>query len=112
MISSRWLFAVVLFAVVMQAQQPPAAELLQGYSHDASAKEMQWEQQFRAMPSSDNLRSYMQRLSAHPHNVGSPYDKDNAEWIAVKVSLVGVRHFDRDILCVVPYPARAKAGVD
>ncbi len=84
MISSRWLFAVVLFAVVMQAQQPPAAELLQGYSHDASAKEMQWEQQFRAMPSSDNLRSYMQRLSAHPHNVGSPYDKDNAEWIADK----------------------------
>ncbi len=23
----------------------------------------------------------MQRLSARPHNVGSPYDKDNAEWI-------------------------------
>ncbi|HVN03685.1 MAG TPA: transferrin receptor-like dimerization domain-containing protein, partial [Bryobacteraceae bacterium] len=31
-----------------------------------------------------NLRSYMQRLSARPHHVGSPYDKDNAEWIAAK----------------------------
>jgi N-acetylated-alpha-linked acidic dipeptidase len=26
----------------------------------------------------------MQRLSARPHHVGSPYDKDNAEWIAAK----------------------------
>jgi N-acetylated-alpha-linked acidic dipeptidase len=84
MISPRWLFAAVLSAVVMHAQQPSIPELLQGYSHDASAKEVQWEQKFRAIPSPDNLRSYMQRLSAHPHNVGSPYDKDNAEWIADK----------------------------
>jgi N-acetylated-alpha-linked acidic dipeptidase len=27
----------------------------------------------------------MQRLSARPHHVGSPYDKDNAEWIAAKL---------------------------
>ena len=26
----------------------------------------------------------MQRLSARPHHVGSPYDKDNAEWILSK----------------------------
>ena len=26
----------------------------------------------------------MQRLSARPHNVGSPYDKDNAEWMLAK----------------------------
>ncbi|MGE5326361.1 MAG: transferrin receptor-like dimerization domain-containing protein, partial [Deltaproteobacteria bacterium] len=32
----------------------------------------------------DNLREFNQRLSARPHNVGSPYDKDNAEWILSK----------------------------
>ena len=32
----------------------------------------------------DNLRTYMQRLSARPHHVGSAYDKDNAEWILSK----------------------------
>ena len=37
--------------------------------------------EFRSVPSTDNLRNYMQRLSARPHHVGSPYDKDNAEWI-------------------------------
>jgi N-acetylated-alpha-linked acidic dipeptidase len=27
------------------------------------------------------MRANMERLSAHPHHVGSPYDKENAEWI-------------------------------
>ena len=26
----------------------------------------------------------MQRLAARPHHVGSPYDKDNAEWMLAK----------------------------
>ena len=38
----------------------------------------------RAVPSAENLRSYMKRLSARPHHVGSPYDRDNAEWILAK----------------------------
>jgi N-acetylated-alpha-linked acidic dipeptidase len=54
---------------------------LSGYSAGASATERDWETKFRALPSTDNLREDMRRLSARPHNVGSPYDKDNAEWI-------------------------------
>jgi N-acetylated-alpha-linked acidic dipeptidase len=30
----------------------------------------------------DNLRDWMHRLSARPHHLGSPYDKENAEFIA------------------------------
>jgi N-acetylated-alpha-linked acidic dipeptidase len=52
-----------------------------GYSPAASATERQWEAKFRALPSADNLREYMRHLSARPHNVGSPYDRENAEWI-------------------------------
>ena len=32
----------------------------------------------------DNIRENMRRLSARPHHVGSPYDKDNAEWMLAK----------------------------
>jgi N-acetylated-alpha-linked acidic dipeptidase len=60
-----------------------------GYSAASSRTERQWEEKMRAIPSTDNLRSYMQRLSARPHNVGSPYDKDNAEWIAAKFKEFG-----------------------
>ena len=60
-------------------EKEPAA--LAGYSTAASAAERGWESKFRALPSTDNLREYMRHLSARPHNVGSPYDKENAEWI-------------------------------
>jgi N-acetylated-alpha-linked acidic dipeptidase len=63
---------------------------LYGYSLESSRAERQWEEKFRAIPSPENLRAYMQRLSARPHNVGSPYDKDNAEWIASKFKEFGL----------------------
>ena len=54
---------------------------LTGYSPQSSQTERDWETKFRAVPDPANLREYMRRLSARPHHVGSPYDKDNAEWI-------------------------------
>src|SRR5205807_1365538 len=43
--------------------------------------ERDWEAKLQAIPSTDSMRSYMRRLSARPHHVGSPYDKANAEWL-------------------------------
>jgi N-acetylated-alpha-linked acidic dipeptidase len=54
-----------------------------------SGADPSWEQKFRAIPNPQNLRDYMQRMSARPHHVGSPYDKDNAEWIAGKLKSWG-----------------------
>ncbi len=54
---------------------------LVGYSSASSQAERDWEGKFRALPDPANLREYMRRMSARPHHVGSPYDKDNAEWI-------------------------------
>ena len=67
-------------ASAQQAQAPTMAPLA-GYLADSSAKEREWETKFRELPSTDNLRKDMRRLTARPHNVGSPYDKDNAEWL-------------------------------
>jgi len=63
---------------------------LAGYSAESSRVERDWELKFRAAPDPANLRAYMQRLSARPHNVGSPYDKDNAEWILAKFKEFGL----------------------
>jgi len=54
---------------------------LAGYSQQSSTTERDWEQKFRQIPSAENIGQYNRRLSARPHHVGSPYDKDNAEWI-------------------------------
>ena len=57
---------------------------LRGYSTEAARTQRDWEAKFRAIPDPAALRQYAQRLSARPHHVGSPYDRDNAEWIAAK----------------------------
>jgi N-acetylated-alpha-linked acidic dipeptidase len=63
---------------------------LYGYSSASSATERQWEEKMRAIPDPKNLRAYMERLTARPHNVGSPYDKDNAEWLLGKFKEFGL----------------------
>jgi N-acetylated-alpha-linked acidic dipeptidase len=63
---------------------------LPGYSAKASATERNWETKFRALPSTGNLREDMRHLSARPHNVGSPYDKENAEWILAQFKQWGL----------------------
>ncbi len=54
---------------------------LDGFSADSARAERDWETKFRALPSPANMRSYMQRISARPHHVGTEYDRANAEWI-------------------------------
>src|SRR6266704_1608523 len=104
----RTLFATIVFAClslspighhVIAEEQP-----LYGYSAQSSQTERQWEEKLRAIPSPENLRAYMQRLSAHPHHVGSPYDKDNAEWIAAKFKEFGLdTHIEQfDVLFPTP----------
>src|ERR1700675_407701 len=75
-----------------------------GYSAESSRTERQWEEKLRAIPNPDNLRAYMQKLSARPHHVGSTYDKNNAEWIAAKFKEFGLdTHIEQfDVLFPTP----------
>ena len=77
---------------------------LVGYSPRAGQSEREWETKFRAIPDPANLREYMRRLSARPHHVGSPYDKDNAEWILAHFKEWGLdAHIERfDVLFPTP----------
>src|SRR5436309_1832797 len=86
---ARALVASALGALLLAAAPSPTTDL-RGYSTDAAKAERDWEAKLRAIPSPDSLREYMRRLSARPHHVGSPYDKDNAEWILAKFKSFGL----------------------
>jgi N-acetylated-alpha-linked acidic dipeptidase len=64
--------------------------VLSGFSAESSRAERQWEEKFKVIPSPQLMREYMRRLSARPHNVGTAYDKDNAEWLAAKFKEFGL----------------------
>jgi len=57
---------------------------LYGYTTASSKTQRDWEKKLQDGISRDNLRESMRRLTARPHHVGSPYDKDNAEWILAR----------------------------
>jgi len=76
------------FTNLALAQSPTGPDRVQtastpllGYTSQTSTTERDLEKKFQDGVLPDNIRENMQRLSARPHHVGSPYDKDNAEWI-------------------------------
>ena len=86
--SARPLLALGLGALLGLAPSPIGD--LRGFTAESAKAEREWETKFRAIPSPDSLREYMRRLSARPHHVGSPYDRDNAQWIQAKFKSFGL----------------------
>ncbi len=78
------LLLLALSCFLLLAASPETAQPLNGYSAATSRTQRDWETKFRTVPEPQNLRDYMQRISARPHHVGSPYDKVNAEWMLAK----------------------------
>src|SRR3954469_17791556 len=83
-------FIACLLVAVLGAQAADPVRPLRGYKSDTVAAERQWEEKFRAVPDPARMREYMRRLTARPHHVGSPYDKDNAEWLVSQFKAWGL----------------------
>ncbi len=74
---------------LLLAQSPAVPKNLDGYSQSASSIEQSWETKFRDLPEPARIRENMRVLSAQPHHVGSPYDKQNAEWLLAQFKSFG-----------------------
>lgn len=76
----RWMcvFLVAFTQLLFAASGSPA---FAGYTAEGSSAQANWEKKFRDGITPGDIRENMRRLSARPHSVGSPYDKDNAQWI-------------------------------
>src|SRR5215210_890989 len=72
---------ILALFLVAASPAPPAAPLL-GFSEEGAARQRDLEARFDSQLKAENLREWMKRLSARPHHVGSPYGKDNAEFMA------------------------------
>ncbi len=91
-------------SIMTQAAETSTSAGLQGFSAASANAERDWEAKFKAIPSTDNMREYMQRLSARPHHVGSAYDKDNAEWILTKFKSWGLDAHIENYYVLFPTP--------
>ena len=75
--------AVLLLVSTTFAQPPPASTPpILGFAAESAAAQLALESRFDADLKPENLREWMKRLSARPHHLGSPYNKQNADFIA------------------------------
>ena len=117
------LFTFPHLAAAQAASDASAADksaVMLGYTPQNSVTERDWEKKFQDGIAANNIRENMRRLSARPHHVGSPYDKDNAEWMLARFKEWGfdahIENFDvlfptpkeRSLEMITPKPFKAK----
>ncbi|HEX9671800.1 MAG TPA: transferrin receptor-like dimerization domain-containing protein [Thermoanaerobaculia bacterium] len=68
--------------LALGAAPPPAPGPLLGFGPEAAAAQRDLEARFDAALKAEDLKEWMRRLTAHPHPVGSPWGKENAELMA------------------------------
>ena len=103
------LFAAAVLAGEAAPEAAAAPGSLLGYSAQTATLEQAREAEFRAAVSPDNIRESMRRLTARPHHVGSPYDKDNAEWILARFKEWGFDAHIETFHVLFPTPKNAAA---
>jgi len=87
----RALFSTLLISATGLAFTPaPADAPLRGFFPESLRAERDLETRLKGIVDPVHMRDAMQRLSARPHHVGSPYDKDNAEWILQQFKSYGL----------------------
>jgi len=77
----KLLFTLLLFLSVSNVI---AQTDLMGFEASSAAKQLQLEQEFDQMLQAPNLDTWMKHLSAHPHHVGSPWDKEVVDYVAAQ----------------------------
>lgn len=74
---------ILLVTISINSQAIPQSDgSMIGFSQDTSRSERELEAKFDGGLSAENLRDWMKRLTARPHHLGSPYNKENADFIA------------------------------
>jgi N-acetylated-alpha-linked acidic dipeptidase len=69
-----------LFALTV-ASSSYSQKMISGFSKEAADAEARLEEKFDSQLKSANLDEWLKKLTAHPHHVGSPYGKANAEFM-------------------------------
>src|SRR6267143_24268 len=94
----KLLSSLLVCATGLALTPAPVDTSLRGFFPQSVQAERDLEARFKAMPDPARMREAMRRLSARPHHVGSPYDKDNAEWILAQFKSYGwdahIENFD------------------
>jgi N-acetylated-alpha-linked acidic dipeptidase len=75
-----------------------------GFTAGSATAQRKSEEMFRAIPKPENLREYMEAISAEPHHAGSPGSRRVAEYILSKFRSWGLNAEIEEFEALMPYP--------
>ncbi len=78
---------------------------IRGFNVSAHRDEIQWEEQARAVPSSDRIRETIRTLAGRPHLAGTPGSKQTAEWLLTQLRAAGLEANIETFEALLPTPA-------
>jgi N-acetylated-alpha-linked acidic dipeptidase len=81
---ARLAFLILALIPAAAAAEPPAAggTAMLGFSDAGAGAQRALEARFDTYLNAADMRAWMKRLSARPHHLGSPYGKENADFLA------------------------------
>ena len=98
--------AFLLLAGVSRAGDAPVV----GFTPEGLAAQRALEARYDALLDAKNLRAWMERLSSRPHHLGSPWGKQNAEFVAGLFRSWGYDTRIEEYEVLFPTPEGAGAG--
>jgi N-acetylated-alpha-linked acidic dipeptidase len=75
---------VALGATPVAGSQGPGTEAMLGFTTGHAAEQRALEQRFDAELSATDQREWLRQMSSQPNHVGSPHDRENAEWMLAR----------------------------
>lgn len=79
-----------------------------GFSRESAARQRALEARFDVALNKADLREWMKRMTARPHHVGSPFDKENAEFIAAQFKTWGYETEIEEFEVLFPTPTERR----
>ncbi len=100
--------ALLIALLVLSGCLWAAEEQILGFTPEEAREQLEWERRFDELVERYNVRDWIRRLSARPHHVGSPYGKQNAEWIAQMFRSWGYETRIEEYRVLFPTPRRRR----
>ena len=91
-------FLLTFFVVALNAQN------IKGFKPENVKKQLDLETSFESQISTANLDSWMKKMAARPHYVGTEYGKENAEWMLKQFKSWGYDAKIETYQVLFPYP--------
>jgi N-acetylated-alpha-linked acidic dipeptidase len=83
---------------------PLHSQPILGFSSTGASAQHAIESRFDGFLQRDSLRAWMKRMTAHAHHIGSPYGKENAEFIAAQLTSWGFQTKVEEFHVLFPTP--------